>query len=115
MGKGYTATKISIPSGNYRMKLLILSSTVNRQSRAKRLVTEYGAVVISTEYCLAGKAPYPAALEDCYYSLLYLKEHAPELGCTDDRIHDRRQKMLRSMTDLSCWRRTLPPISVQPR
>lgn len=55
-------------------------------SRAKRLVTEYGAVVVSPEYRLAGKAPYPAALEDCYAALFYLKEHAQELGCADDRI-----------------------------
>lgn len=112
MGKGYTVTKVYIPSGNYRMKLLILRPTVNKQpkekspgilwihgggyavgmagmvfmSRAKRLVTEYGAVVISPEYRLAGKAPYPAALEDCYAALLYLKEHAAELGCTEDQI-----------------------------
>lgn len=55
-------------------------------SRAKRLVTAYGAVVVSPEYRLAGKAPYPAALEDCYAALLYLKAHAEELGCAADRI-----------------------------
>lgn len=112
MGKGYTVTKVYIPSGNYRMKLLILRPTINKQSRektpgilwihgggyavgmagmvfmsrAKRLVTEYGAVVISPEYRLAGKTPYPAALEDCYAALMYLKEHAAELGCTEDQI-----------------------------
>ena len=112
MGKGYTVTKVYIPSGNYRMKLLILRPTVNKQpkeespgilwihgggyavgmagmvfmSRAKRLVTEYGALVISPEYRLAGKTPYPAALEDCYAALMYLKEHAEALGCADDQI-----------------------------
>lgn len=111
MAKGYTVTKTYIPSGNYRMRLLILKPTVSKQprektpgilwihgggyavgmagmvfmSRAKRLVTEYGAVVISPEYRLAGKVPYPAALEDCYPALLYLKEHAAELGCTEDQ------------------------------
>ena len=112
MAKGYTVTKIYILSGDYSMKLLILRPTVNKQSRektpgilwihgggyavgmagmvfmsrAKRLVTEYGAVVISPEYRLAGKTPYPAALEDCYAALLYLKEHAEVLGCADDQI-----------------------------
>ena len=112
MAKGYTVTKTYIPSGNYRMRLLILKPTVSKQprektpgilwihgggyavgmagmvfmSRAKRLVTEYGAVVISPEYRLAGKVPYPAALEDCYTALLYLKEHTAELGCTEDQI-----------------------------
>ena len=112
MAKGYTVTKIYILSGDYSMKLLILRPTVNKQSRektpgilwihgggyavgmagmvfmsrAKRLVTEYGAVVISPEYRLASKTPYPAALEDCYAALLYLKEHAEVLGCADDQI-----------------------------
>ena len=112
MAKGYIVTKAYIPSGDSQMKLLILKPTTNKQprekipgilwihgggyavgmasmvfmSRAKRLVTEYGAVVISPEYRLAGKAPYPAALEDCYAALLYLKERASELGCADDQI-----------------------------
>lgn len=55
-------------------------------SRAMALVRKYGAVVIAPEYRLAGKAPYPAALEDCYQALLYLKDHASELGCNADRI-----------------------------
>lgn len=110
--KKYTVRKTSISSGEYSMNLLILQPTVSRQprertpgilwihgggyvvgmaemvfmSRAKRLVTEYGAVVISPEYRLAGKTPYPAALEDCYNALLYLKDHAAQLGCADDQI-----------------------------
>ncbi len=55
-------------------------------SRAKNLVKKYGAVVISPAYRLAGQAPYPAALEDCHAALLYLKEHAAELGVRSDRI-----------------------------
>lgn len=55
-------------------------------TRASALVRKYGAVVVTPEYRLAGKAPYPAALEDCYAALLYLKDHAAELGCNEDRI-----------------------------
>lgn len=55
-------------------------------SRALDLVRKYGAVVVTPEYRLAGKAPYPAALEDCYAALLYLKDHAADLGCNEDRI-----------------------------
>lgn len=110
--KKFIVQKVHVPSADYRMNLLILKPTASKQpkektpgilwihgggyavgmagmvfmSRAKRLVTEYGAVVISPEYRLAGKAPYPAALEDCYKALLYLKEHATELGCADDQI-----------------------------
>ena len=49
-------------------------------SRAINLVKKYGAVVVTPEYRLSKKAPYPAALQDCYASLKYLKEHAEKLG-----------------------------------
>ena len=55
-------------------------------SRAKALVEKYGAVVVSPEYRLAGKAPYPAALLDCYTALLYLKQHAEALGCNPRQL-----------------------------
>ena len=109
--KKYTVEKVVIPSGGQPMKLLILKPAGRQpgqktpgvlwihgggyavgmagmvfMSRAKRLVTEYGAVVISPEYRLAGKAPYPAALEDCYAALLHLKEHAREFGCAPDQL-----------------------------
>lgn len=54
-------------------------------SRAMALVKKHGAVVVSPEYRLAGKAPWPAALDDCYEALLWLKEHAAALGC-DERM-----------------------------
>ena len=98
----YTARKVRIPSKGGSMKLLVLApeSGENRpgvlwihgggyvtgmagmvwMSRAKNLVARFGAVVVSPEYRLAGKAPYPAALEDCHSALLWLKEHACELG-----------------------------------
>ncbi len=50
------------------------------------LVTRHGAVVISPSYTLSFKAPYPAAIDDCYDTLLYLKEHAKELGIREDQI-----------------------------
>lgn len=55
-------------------------------SRALALVRNYGAVVVSPAYRLSGKAPYPAALEDCYEALLYLKNHAAELGCNENQL-----------------------------
>jgi len=55
-------------------------------SRAVNLVEKFGAVVITPEYRLADKHPYPAALEDCYTALKYLKENAPRLGCNADQI-----------------------------
>ena len=55
-------------------------------SRAMDLVKKYGAVVITPEYTLAKQAPYPAALNDCYASLIYLKEHADELEINDSQL-----------------------------
>ena len=57
-------------------------------SRAVDLVKKYGAVVVSPGYRLAFLAPYPAALDDCYAALLYMKEHAAELGIREDRLKD---------------------------
>ena len=55
-------------------------------SRAVDLVREHGAVVLSPGYRLSFMAPYPAAIEDCYQALVYLKEHAKELDIRDDQI-----------------------------
>lgn len=55
-------------------------------SRALPLVKKYGAVVVTPEYRLAGQAPYPAALHDCYAALKYLKEHAQDLGINSSQI-----------------------------
>lgn len=112
MAKGYTVTKTYIPSGDYRMKLLILRPTAAQQpqektpgilwihgggyvtgmaemiymSRAVDLVKKYGAVVVTPEYRLANQAPYPAALEDCYAALAYLHAHADELGVSPELL-----------------------------
>lgn len=55
-------------------------------SRPMDLVREGKAVVISPEYRLAHTAPYPAAAEDCYAALRYMKEHAEELGIRPDQL-----------------------------
>lgn len=54
--------------------------------RAASLVKRFGAVVISPDYRLSLRAPYPAALDDCYEALSYMKHHAAELGVGDDRL-----------------------------
>ena len=55
-------------------------------SRAAGIVKKYGAVVISPGYRRAVTSPYPAAIEDCYKVLLYMKEHAEKLGVRNDQI-----------------------------
>ena len=49
-------------------------------SRAVDLVERFGAVVVSPGYRLSWQAPYPAALHDCYASLLWMAAHTGELG-----------------------------------
>ena len=55
-------------------------------SRAIDLVKKFGAVVICPDYRLAIHAPYPAALQDCYRTLLYMKSHTSRLGIRKDQI-----------------------------
>lgn len=55
-------------------------------SRAADLVKRHGAVVLAPGYRLSLRAPYPAAMEDCYAALLWLKQHAKALGVRIDQI-----------------------------
>ncbi|MBQ9593628.1 MAG: alpha/beta hydrolase [Lachnospiraceae bacterium] len=55
-------------------------------SCGRMLAARYGAVVVSPEYRLAQEAPYPAAAEDCYAALVWMWEHAGELGVDRERL-----------------------------
>ncbi len=55
-------------------------------SRAADLVRKYGAVVLAPDYRLSIQTPWPAALEDCWAALRYLKEHAAEWGVRRDQL-----------------------------
>lgn len=55
-------------------------------SRAVGLVKRFGAVVLAPGYRLSLLAPYPAAIDDCYAALLYLKEQAAALGVRSDQL-----------------------------
>lgn len=52
----------------------------------KELLGLADAVFVSPDYRLSTEAPYPAALDDCYRALLWLKEHAAQLGVRTDQI-----------------------------
>lgn len=105
----YRSRKIWIPSNGRKMKLLILLPVGKVQlrtgvlwihgggyaagmpemvyfTRAKDLVVKSGAVVVSPDYRLFGKAPYPAALMDCHAALKYMLEYADELGIRSDQL-----------------------------
>ena len=53
-------------------------------TRAISLTVKFGAVLVSPDYRLSRKHPYPAGLEDCYAALLYLRDHAKELGIREE-------------------------------
>ena len=55
-------------------------------SRARDLVEKHGAVVVSPDYRLAFRAPYPAALYDCHTTLVWLRDHSKELGIRSDQL-----------------------------
>lgn len=52
----------------------------------KRFVEASGCIVVAPDYRTSLEAPYPAALNDCYAALLWLKEHGKEYGMRDDQI-----------------------------
>ena len=71
-----------IHGGGYAMGM----ASMVYYSMGRMLAKRYGGVVISPEYRLAKKAPYPAALEDCYAALKYMYDYADELGIDRRRI-----------------------------
>ncbi len=107
--KGIRSNRISINVGGLRVPLLILKpldepknapgvmwihgggymtgmKEMAYMGRAADLVRNHGAVVIAPGYHLSLFHPYPAALNDCYGALLYIKEHAREFGINPGQI-----------------------------
>lgn len=110
MSKYYTVSKKKIDSNGRKIKLLILTPKAKTDkkppcvlwlhgggyatgmaemvyfTRARALAKKYGAVVVAPSYTLSIKAPYPAAIEDCYASLKFIKENSCELGINKNQI-----------------------------
>ncbi len=106
----FITEKRKIPVGDHSIKLLILRPLTRSEdpvpgvlwvhgggyqsgsakdifaTRALSLVVKFGAVLVAPDYRLSKKHPYPAALHDCWAALLYLKEHAEELGVRLDQL-----------------------------
>ena len=55
-------------------------------TRALSLTVKFGAVLVAPDYRLSRRHPFPAGLKDCYAALLYLRDHAEELGVREDQI-----------------------------
>lgn len=51
-----------------------------------KFIAAANCVVVAPDYRLSIETPYPAALNDCYDALLWMKEHADELGIRADQL-----------------------------
>jgi len=52
----------------------------------EKLISAINCVIVSPDYTLSTEKPYPAALEDCYEALIWLKENASNLNVRNDQI-----------------------------
>lgn len=63
-----------------------LGSPEQALSIAKRLIEASDCIVIAPDYRLSVDAPYPAALEDSYAALLWMKNHTEDLGIRANQL-----------------------------
>ena len=52
----------------------------------REFIKENGCTVVAPNYTLATQKPYPAAIDDCYKALLWLRDNAGSLNVRDDQI-----------------------------
>jgi len=64
----------------------VLGSRFGDSDNLVMIARAFGAVCVSVEYRLAPEHPHPAGLEDCYAALVWMSQHAAELGIDPDRI-----------------------------
>lgn len=65
---------------------MVSGDRFNGVEQALGWVDRFGVVVVSVEYRLAPEHPHPAPIEDCATGLVWLADHAGDLGVDADRI-----------------------------
>lgn len=82
----------------------------------RSLANATSTIVVSVDYRLAPAHPYPAAVNDCYASLLWLADHATGLGGDATRLlvaGDSAGAHLAAVTALRARQESGPPLSAQ--
>jgi acetyl esterase len=64
----------------------VLGDLESEHARCVRFASEANCVVVSVDYRLAPEHPYPAALDDVYTALMWLRQNAPGLTVDPTRI-----------------------------
>jgi acetyl esterase/lipase len=65
---------------------MILGSLDLYEAILRDIVSASGVPLLAVEYRLAPEHPHPTPVQDCYAGLVWLAEHAPELGVDPARI-----------------------------
>ena len=82
--RGVDSTTVQVPRherGGYGVGVREIDAQTHRI-----LAEELGCVVIAPDCRLSIGAPYPAAMDDCYDTLLWMQRSAVELGIRRDQI-----------------------------
>lgn len=77
-GNGPTVGVLWLHGGGFVMG----GPTMIAMTIARKILNTLNCVMVVPDYTLAWKAPYPAAIDDCWATLLWMKEHTSELGIT---------------------------------
>lgn len=81
-GNGPTVGILWLHGGGFIMG----GPTMIAMTVARKLLNTLNCVMVVPDYTLAWKAPYPAAIHDCWATLVWMKEHASELGITAPKL-----------------------------